>query len=961
MDNFLKHIAHIVYRKYENQLDRICMVFPSRRAGLFFSQYLSEITSTPIWAPACKTINELMQDLSDLQVAENLELIFELYKVFRKETGTTESFDDFYYWGEMLLNDFDDIDKYMVNAADLFQNLAALKELEDHFSYLSESQIEAIRTFLKNLNPAKETKHKTDFIQLWPILNQIYIGFRSALLDRRRGYEGMAYREVAEKILQDTTFSLGFDMFIMVGFNALNSCEERLFEFIHKQGKGMFFWDYDESYRNDVNHEAGFFIRKNMERFPQAEMDFSFSHLEGKDKTMEVIAVPTDVAQAKLIPRILENKPFIANNEHDKTAIVLADEQILMPVLYSIPPEIEKINVTMGYPIKDTPLYSLVIHLIELQKRKKGDPGNPLFFYHKPVLSILSHQYILRQNIPDIRELIGEIIRGNKIFVNASTLNKNELLDMIFQSVDTPEYMSRYLMNILLYLFHKVDPEDHNEHEKPALHQEYIFHLYLAIQQLGNIISDEEVTLSLETYLKLLDKLVRSRKIPFTGEPLAGLQIMGILETRTLDFENLILLSMNEGILPRGRSVGSFIPYNLRKGFGLPTFEHQDAIYAYYFYRLIQRARQITFIYNNSSEGMRSGEMSRFLTQLKYNQVIKLTEKTVAFDIQIVNPGAIVVEKDERIMRDILNYSGNNEGYPYLSPSALNTYLDCSLRFYYHYIAGLKELDEISEEINYKVFGNILHKAIKRLYSPYKNRILSKKDIGNLIRDQKLLHSVMEQSIMEEFNKTTLQAKNLDPGGRNLVVLEILKNYLKRILTVDQNFLPLRILCLEEKFITCLHPAYLGQKIDMRLGGTIDRVDQTEEYVRVIDYKTGKGELSYAGVEKLFQKGDPKRNNAVFQTFLYALLVSDTFADRAITPGLYYVRELYKKTFDYHIRCRETGCPDRVITDFHQLKDEFTDYLYDLVGEVVNPSVPFTQTEDEEVCRGCPYRKICHR
>ncbi len=961
MDNFLQHIANIVYRKYEKQLDRICMVFPNRRAGVFFSQYLSEITETPIWSPACKTINELMKDLSNLQIAENLELIFELYKVFRKETGTTENFDDFYFWGEILLNDFDDIDKYLVNAADLFHNLEALKEIEDHFSYLSESQIEAIKTFWKNLNPTKDTKHKTGFIQLWPLLNRIYSGFRSALLDKRRGYEGMAYREVAEKILQDTPFDLEFDIFIMVGFNALNSCEERLFEFLHNQGMGIFFWDYDESYLHDIHHEAGFFIRKNMKRFPQAEMDFSFLHLEGDDKTMEVIAVPTDVAQADLIPRILEKIPDAANNEPEKTAIVLADEQLLMPVLYSIPPEIEKINVTMGYPIKDTPLYSLVIHLIDLQKRRKGDAGKNLFFYHKPVLSILSHQYILRQNIPEIREMIGEIMRWNKIFIDASVFRDHELLSMIFRKVDTPEHMSEYLMGILLYLFHKINPEDQDEQEKPALHQEYVFHLYLAIQQLGNIITDEEVSLNLETYLKLLDKLVKNRKIPFTGEPLAGLQIMGILETRTLDFENLILLSLNEGILPRGQSTGSFVPYNLRKGFGLPTFEHQDSIYAYYFYRLIQRAKNITFIYNNNSEGIKSGEMSRFLTQLKFNQAIKPVEKTVAFDIQIVNPGIITIEKDERIMSEIMNYSGNTEGYPYLSPSGLNTYLDCSLRFYYRYIAGLKEPDEMSEEINFQVFGNILHKAINRLYTPYINRLLDAESTGHLMRDQKKIHSTLEQAIMEEFGKATDRERTRNFGGRNLVILEILRKYLHRILTVDRNFVPLEILCLEEKFTTRLHPVYQGKTIDFRIGGTIDRIDQTEGIVRIIDYKTGKGELSYRGMKNLFQKGDPKRNNAVFQTFLYALLVSDQYSDYPIMPGLYFARELYKEPFNCRIRCHETGSSDFVIADFHNHRDEFLDYLKDLVEEMVDPAVPFMQVEDEAVCRSCPYRKICHR
>lgn len=961
MEPFLQQIAGIVYRNYGKQLDRICMVFPNRRAGLFFSQYLSEITETPIWSPACKTINDLMQDLSDLQVAENLELIFELYRVFRKETGTTEPFDDFYYWGEMLLNDFDDIDKYLVNAGDLFQNLSALKELEDHLGYLSESQIEAISSFWKNINPAKDSKQKTDFIRLWPLLNRIYSEFRTALLGKRRGYEGMAYREVAEKIKQELPVNLEFDRFIMVGFNALNSCEEQLFSFLNGEGKGIFFWDYDDFYLRDSNHEAGFFIRKNMKRFPQAEINCSFSHLENPDKRMEIIAVPTEVAQAKLIPQILDAMPSVENDGNYKTAIVLADEQLLMPVLYSIPPEIQKINVTMGYPIKDTPLYSLVIHLIDLQRRKKGDPGSSLYFYHKPVLSILSHQYILRQNIPKIRNMIGEIVRGNRIFVDASLFQHHELLKMIFHRVDTPERMSEYLMKILLYLFHALKQEEQNEQENPALHQEYLFHLYLAIQQLGNILTDEEIPLSMETYLKLLDKLVKSRKIPFTGEPLAGLQIMGILETRTLDFDNLILLSVNEGILPHGRSINSFIPYNLRKGFGLPTFEHQDSIYAYYFYRLIQRAKNITFIYNNNSEGIKTGEMSRFLTQIKYEQRNPPEEKTVEFDIQILHPGAIAVDKDERIMKDILNYSNVPNNRSYLSPSGMNTYLDCSLRFYYRYIAGLKEPDEISEEINFLVFGNILHKAINQLYSPYKNRELDSETIGNLMRDQKGIHSTLEKAFMEEFIGDRDLERKRNFGGRNLVILEILKKYLNRILTVDRNFVPLKILSLEEKFFAYLHPVHRGKPIDLRIGGTIDRTDQKENTVRIIDYKTGKGELSYGGMKKLFQKGDPKRNNAVFQTFLYAFLVSDRYSDFALMPGLYFARELYKEPFNCRIRCHETGSSDFLITDFHHHKDEFQYYLNELVGELVDPAVPFMQVEDEAVCKSCPYRKICHR
>jgi CRISPR/Cas system-associated exonuclease Cas4 (RecB family) len=353
--------------------------------------------------------------------------------------------------------------------------------------------------------------------------------------------------------------------------------------------------------------------------------------------------------------------------------------------------------------------------------------------------------------------------------------------------------------------------------------------------------------------------------------------------------------------------------------------------------------------------------MSRFLTQLKYNQAINPVEKTIGFDIQFTNPGIINIEKDHRIMGEIMKYSGTSDGYPYLSPSGINSYLDCSLKFYFRYIAGLKEPDEIAEEIDFQIFGNILHKAVNLLYSSCKGNPVDKEVIGKLIQDQKRIQSVLEQSMVEEFNKSTSTIKNRDFGGRNLVIFEILRKYLNQILVVDMNFIPFEILYLEKKFTTCLYPEHSGQQIAIRLGGTIDRIDQSDGVARIIDYKSGKGDLTYAGMKDLFQKGDPKRNGAVFQTFLYAFLVSSELPDHLIMPGLYYVRHLFKEQFDYQIQCKVRGEPDSVIRDFHQLKDEFGKNLNDLIAEIINPAVPFSQVEDEELCSICPYRKICHR
>lgn len=965
MDNFLYHIANIVHQRYGEQMDRVCLVFPNRRAGLFFSKYLSEITTTPIWSPAFKTINELMQDLSDLLLTENLELVFELFKVFKIETGkqanSMENFDDFFYWGEMLLNDFDDIDKYLVNASDLFHNLEALKEMEDHLKYLSEKQLEAIRIFWKNLDPGKTSKHKNDFIEMWSVLNRIYSQFRANLYEKGRGYEGMIYREVAEKIKNDGQFDLESETYIIVGFNALNPCEDQLFDYLYKRGKASFFWDYDTSYTNNKNHEAGYFIRKNLTRFPPEKVDFSFSSLEEKNKKVEIIAASSDIGQAKLIPQILHQGIKNGNRNLHQTAVVLADEKLLMPVLYAIPSEFKEINVTMGYPLKDSPLYSLVINLIELQKRKKTDSGKNILFYHKPVLSILNHQYLLSQNIPELKNAASDIIHGNRIYIDSSIFDENELLRMIFKEIDSPEKMSEYILQILLFLFNKLKPEDEDEEKRPALHQEYLYHLYLTIQQLGNLVSDEEITLSFDTYLKLLDKLVKKIKIPFRGEPLAGVQVMGILETRALDFENLIMVSMNEGILPGGQAPSTFIPYNLRKGFGLPTREHQDSIYAYYFYRLIQRAKNITLVYNNNSQGVKSGEMSRFLTQLKFSRSFKIQEKNVRSDVQISTSSSIKIEKDKRTMEELLRRSGTQDKDTYLSPSALNCYLDCSLKFYFRYIAGLKEPEDMSEEIDYQFFGTIFHKAINLLYAPFVGRQVKETEIVKLTGDKEKINAAVEKSVAEEFHFSSSQTNRPNPGGRNLVVIEILKKYLVQILKVDMQYLPFEILFLEKKFSTILQPTYEGRKINVRLGGTIDRIDRSEGRVRIIDYKTGSGELSYSGLGDLFKRGEKKRNGAVFQTFLYALLVSDELADQVLIPGLYYIRDLYNEGFDYHIQCKDSGKLISVVDEFQSIKNEFEKHLTELLDEILNQEIPFSQVEDDEICGLCPYRKICHR
>ena len=620
MDTFLKHIAQDLYSRYNDKISDLCIVFPNRRASLYFKKYLSELTEKPMWSPTTITINELMEEISGLSVADNIKLLFELYTIYKIIKKSEESFDDFYYWGEMMLNDFDDIDKYLVNPEDLFKNLKSLKSIQDQFTYLSDEQIEAIKQFWQSFDPEKHSSHQDDFISIWNVLLNIYQSFNKRLNELGIAYEGMIYRNVTNKLKGNDIIGLTHQKYVFAGFNALNNCEKKLFNYLQNNKMADFYWDYDESYINNPYHEAGFFLRENISEF-KAPVSFSSQNVFNsllQEKNIEIISVPSDIGQTKVITKILQESTVNHIDSPNKTAIVLADEDLLVPILHSVPDSIDNVNITMGYPVNNTPIYSLLEHLIDLQKNAKATKTETRFYY-KNVLAVLSHQYVNSQFQEEANQLIQFIKTNNKIVISNIELASCVFFQSLFIKVDSYQDLSEYLLNILHHIYNslkKTGNEDtiHN----PSLEKEYIYHIYLSINRLKEVLEEQNIPIKMETYIRLVRKIIRNLRVPFTGEPLSGLQIMGILETRLLDFENLFICSMSEGVLPKTEASLSFVTYSLRKGFGLPTIEHQDAIYAYYFYRLIQRAKNVTLMYNSSSDGMKTGEMSRFLYQLKF-------------------------------------------------------------------------------------------------------------------------------------------------------------------------------------------------------------------------------------------------------------------------------------------------------------------------------------------------------
>ncbi|GAB7086709.1 PD-(D/E)XK nuclease family protein [Marinifilum fragile] len=954
MNSFLQQITKELYSKYTNELSDCILVFPNRRAGLFFSKYLNELVEQPLWAPRVFTISEFFRSLSNLQIEDNLGLLFRLYKIYVKRMKVSESFDEFYHWGEMLLGDFDDLDKYRVNAEHLFQNLADEKEIENLFDYLTDEQVEAIQAFWSSFKPEKYSEHQKEFVNLWENLFGIYTDLREELKSEKLAYEGMASRNLIDG-LESGGIQIDAKKVIFVGFNALNKCEIDLFEFLKKKELAEFYWDYDESYLKNPYHEAGLFLRDNIKRFPAPKTELSFSNIKENKAKVEFVSLSSEVGQAKYAHSVVQAFCKDEDVAPEETAIVLADEELLLPVLHSIPEVVENVNVTMGYPAKNTPVASLLRLVIDMQKSSRKI-GGEVEFHHKEVLALLNHQYLNSVNPELAHELTQNILTTNKIKVSQKLLTGDEVIEKLFTPVKDVNQFAMYLLNLLQNVYQRLETKEEEKSLVDKIEQEYIYHLFLAIKRLKALLDQHQIEVKQDTFYKILEKMIQTLSIPFEGEPLAGLQVMGILETRLLDFKKLVVLSMNEGKLPKTGTANSFIPYHLRKGFGMPTIDHQDAIFAYYFYRLIQRADDIKLLYSTQSDGIRTGEMSRFLYQLKYESNFDIEESSPGYDISLKEAKPISVEKNERILNRLAEYCGDQ--FRSFSPSALNTYLACPLSFYFKYIAGLKEPDQVLEEIDPPTFGNLFHNTLEDLYKPFVGKTLEREDLEIIRKDKDLIETKLKTAFRDTYFKTP-KDKEVQISGRNLLIFDILKKYIDRILILDQQFAPFQILSLEDEYRIQI-PISGDRKVNIK--GLIDRVDRANGTIRILDYKTGKADLFFKDIESLFEKEGKNRNKAAFQTLLYCLFYEDkTKAAEAISPGVYSLKEFFNNKFTCMLARKEGRSKPEPVDDYRVYKEEFTKALQEMFEEIFDPKIPFTQVENQDACRTCLYAEICHR
>lgn len=957
METFLKQVAHDLYNKTEGNFTKVAIVFPNKRASLFFNEYLAQESDRPIWSPTYVSISELFRQSSDLSIADPIKLVCDLYKVFQKATGSKETLDDFYFWGEMLIADFDDADKNMADTHALFSNLKDLNELMDNYDFLEEGQKEALSQFFHNFSINQVTELKQRFISIWNVLGDIYAEYKALLESQSIAYEGMLYRQVIEQLDVEV---LPYNKYIFVGFNVLNKVEHTLFKKLNEAGKAMFYWDYDTFYLNKTPHEAGEFIRRNLRDFP-SELPASFFDNLNQPKEVTFIESPTENGQVRYLPQwIREN----LTSQEKETAVVLCNEALLQPVLHALPDNVKHINITMGFPLSQTPAYSFVNALMELHT-SGYNPNNGRYLFAE-VISVLKHPYT-RQLSPEAEKLEQTLTRDNRFYPLPSELKQDNVLELLFtprrNNLDLCSMLSEALKEVAV--IYQQQAASHSD-AFDQLYRESLFKTYTLVNRFHTLIESKELNVQAGTFQRLLTRVMSSSSIPFHGEPAIGMQVMGVLETRNLDFRHLIMLSVNEGQLPKAGGDSSFIPYNLRKAFGMTTIDHKIAVYAYYFYRLMQRAEKVTLVYNTATDGINRGELSRFMLQFLIEWGYPVLRKQLEAAQSPQSSAPIIIEKTPDVMERMKSvFDIRNNPKALISPSALNCYLDCPLKFYYKYVALLSAPDEVTADIDSAKFGSIFHYAAEHIYKDLTahGKLISKENLETLLKDEVRLQTYVDNGFKELFF-------NLPPNeqpeynGIQLINSAVIVKYIQQLLRNDLRYAPFTFVGSEQRIFENIEIYTPSGNIQSRIGGIIDRIDSKGESLRIVDYKTGGDADTPANVQSLFIP-DKKRSNYVFQTFLYASIVCKKLREkndsRLVAPALLYIHRAASENYSPVIQMGEPRKPKEPVDNFAQYEGDFRENLKTLLEDIFNPDISFTQTEIEDKCAYCDFKALCKK
>ena len=875
MKSFLEHVAEDLLSRYGTNLSRVAVVFPNKRASLFLNEHLARLAGKPIWSPSYITISDLFRSHSSLQVADPILLVCELHRVFTACTGIDETLDHFYGWGQLLLSDFDDLDKNMAPADKVLANLRDIHELDDT-SYLTPEQREMIKRFFSNFSEEHNSELKERFLRLWSHIGEIYHQFNAQLAEKQLAYEGALYRQV----VTDESIEFEYDTYVFIGFNLLQQVEQTLFRRLEQQGKAIFYQDTDEVPPQHINY----------------------------------ISAPTENIQARYISEWL-NSDRIKDGRH--TAIVLCNEGLLQTVIHCLPETVDKVNITTGYPLSQTSIASLINTLINMQVH--GYSLRKQMFTRRWVESIKRHPYasimpddFAKERYTEIQPLLHWLINITQTIATSKS-----------PIIDSP------------------------------LDTESLFRMYTLLNRLSGLVDSGILMVDVITLQRLIGQLITSTSIPFHGEPAEGIQVMGVLETRNLDFDHVLLLSCNEGNMPRGVNDTSFIPYALRKAYGLTTVDYKVAIYQHYFHRLLQRASDVTILYNNATSDGKTAEMSRFMLQLMVENKIPISFLTLKAGQTPQLHAPKTIEKTPDVIAQMQKRFSKEEGG--ISPTAINNYLRCQLRFFYRYVCGISEPDSTEDDlIDNRLFGNIFHKAAQVIYTPFIGNTVSSMMLEELLKEEVTIERAVDEAIKQEFFKINDPSRPLPPlDGLQIINREVIIKYIRQLLEVDCRFTPFRIIDLEKWEST-----EIG---GFKVGGIIDRLDSIynsetgEELVRVVDYKTGSRDASsLPDVASIFTPEAVKDHSDYFlQTFLYAHIVRSKSPNK-VSPCLLFIQHAGGKDYDPTLSIGKEP-----VTDIATYSDEYISLFENLLAEIFNPQLSFTPTDDRKHCETCPFASLC--
>ena len=879
-------------------------------------------TNRVMIAPETITINDFFSRLGSLHTADRMSSIITLFDCYKDLNPAAEPLDDFIFWGSVILSDFAEVDKYRVNPEHIFKNVAEFRQMQDDLDYLEPGQKAAMEQFLGQFT--KDGDYKERFRRIWDILLPLYHSFNERMAAEGLATEGAVYREIADRLDNESVTDVlkaGFpdsDKFIFVGLNALNECEKRVLRKMRDARVAEFCWDFSSQEIRDPANRSSFFLSKNIEEFPQA---FIPDPETLPRPVINVVSVPSAVGQAKLLPRIL---PVDADID---TAIVLPDEGLLMPVLNSIPENVKAVNVTMGYPMQGSEFHALMKDIAALQQNTREKNG-VLQFYHRNVWGIFSNSLIRSSLSQEGEAIVRRIRKDAKYYIEQGSFAGDPLLESIFRpATDIPAYVKEFLLGLAPLL--KQQPEKEME-------LDFAMFAYKAVTRLQGLNPDVQP----RTWWRLFDQLIGRAAVPFSGEPLKGLQIMGPLETRALDFENLVILSCNEGMFPRRSVAASFIPAELRKGFGLPTYEYQDSVWAYYFYRLIQRAQKVWLLFDTRTEVSRSGEESRYIRQLQMLYGFDVRRHTLTAPIREESAEEAIPKTDEDLAA--MHAPDFN-----LSVSSLQKYLNCPAMFYYDKVKGLKPADEVSEALDAGKMGTALHETMRKLYRDKKT--ISRQFLDRLLKDEAGIRTRVAKEIMKQLHTDEII-------GRNLIFEELITRYVLQILSTDRALLEDSG---KEEF------EVLGLELEKHMKisgfdfvGFIDRLDSfTDGIVRIVDYKTGKvtdqdilvdDNNAASVVDALFGPDNARRPKIALQLYLYGeYLQGDKMVEgKQLENCIYQTTGIFKD--------KPKSIPRS--PEFCRLAKE---KVAETLAEIADKAVPWRRTADDKTCEWCDFKTLC--